>query len=104
MLDTEARILLDLMEKAFQDGRPKLSSLPVKVGRPAVDKMSEEGEAPPPEVAGIQDGSLSGPLGPIGYRRYRPLGAAADSLPTLVYYHGGGFVIGTIETHDSTCR
>ena len=45
-----------------------------------------------------------GPGGEIRFRRYRPLGAAAGPLPTLIYYHGGGFVIGNIETHDSTCR
>src|SRR4029079_12954287 len=33
-----------------------------------------------------------------------PLGVEGKSLPTLIYYHGGGWVIGNIETHDSTCR
>ena len=37
MLDAEARMLLDLMEKAVQDGRPKLHTLPYAVGRQAVD-------------------------------------------------------------------
>ena len=104
MLDSEARLLLDLMEKAVQDGRPKLSSLPHKVGRQAVDKMSEDSEADPPKVGDVADGAFAGPAGEIHFRRYRPLGAAAGPLPTLIYYHGGGFVIGTIETHDSTCR
>ena len=104
MLDAEARTLLDLMDKAIQEGRPKLHTLPYAVGRAAVDKMSEDSEADPPEVAAVADGSFSGPGGKIGYRRYQPLGAASAPLPTLVYYHGGGFVIGTLETHDSTCR
>ena len=42
MLDQEARTLLDLMEKAVADGRPKLHTLPYAVGRAAVDKMSED--------------------------------------------------------------
>jgi acetyl esterase len=104
MLDSEARLLLDLMDKAVQDGRPKLSTLPPKVGRQAVDKMSEDSEAEPPEVGDVADGAFAGPGGEIRFRRYRPLGAAAGPLPTLIYYHGGGFVIGNIETHDSTCR
>ena len=104
MLDAEARILLDLMEEATKAGRPKLESLPHAIGRPAVDKMSEDSEADPPEVAETIDGAFAGPGGQIKYRRYRPLGVEAGSLPTLIYYHGGGFVIGTIETHDSTCR
>ena len=47
MLDPEARALLDLMEQAAQDGRPKLETLAYKEGRAAVDKMSEESEAEP---------------------------------------------------------
>jgi acetyl esterase len=104
MLDAEARMLLDLMEKAVQDGRPKLNTLPYAVGRQAVDKMSEDGEADPPQVGETIDGDFAGPGGKIRFRRYRPQGAAAGPLPTLIYYHGGGFVIGNIETHDSTCR
>jgi acetyl esterase len=104
MLDAEARMLLDLMDKAVQDGRPKLHTLPYAVGRQAVDKMSEDSEADPPQVGETIDGDLAGPGGKIRFRRYRPQGAAAGLLPTLIYYHGGGFVIGNIETHDSTCR
>ena len=104
MLDAEARMLLDLMEKAIQEGRPRLNTLPYAVGRQAVDKMSEDGEADPMEVAEVIDGAFAGPGGQIRFRRYRPLGAAAGPLPTLIYYHGGGFVIGNLETHDSTCR
>lgn len=104
MLDAEARMLLDLMEKAIQDGRPKLNTLPYAVGRQAVDKMSEDSEADPPQVGETIDGDFAGPGGTIRFRRYRPQGAAAGPLPTLIYYHGGGFVIGNIETHDSTCR
>jgi len=104
MLDAEARFLLDLMEQAAKDGRPKLQTMPYDKGRAAVDKMSEDSEADPPEVAETIDGNLAGPAGAIRYRRYRPLGVDASALPTLIYYHGGGFVIGNIETHDSTCR
>ena len=104
MLDQEARDLLDLMEAATKGGRPKLETLPHVVGRHAVDKMSADGEAEPPEVAEVADGGFAGPASEILFRRYRPMGVAAGLLPTLIYYHGGGFVIGTIETHDSTCR
>ena len=104
MLDAEARTLLDLMEQAIQKGRPRLNTLPYAEGRAAVDKMSEDGEAEPPEVAATIDGAIAVPGGQIGFRRYRPIGAGDASLPTLIYYHGGGWVIGTIETHDSTCR
>ncbi|MDP1962551.1 MAG: alpha/beta hydrolase [Reyranella sp.] len=105
MLLPETRNLLDLMDAAVKGGRPRLETLPHAVGREAVDKMSEQGEADPPEVAEVADGGFAGPGDEeIGFRRYRPMGVAAGLLPTLIYYHGGGFVIGNIETHDSTCR
>jgi acetyl esterase len=104
MLDAEARMLLDLMDAATKSGRPKLETLPHAAGRAAVDKMSEDSEADPPEVAQVIDGAMPGPRGDIRYRRYQPLGVTGGTLPTLIYYHGGGFVIGNIETHDSTCR
>ncbi len=104
MLDTEARALLDLMAAAAAAGRPKLSDLPAAVGRAAIDRMSCDGEADAPDVARVSDGTLPGPGGAIAFRRYWPLGATEAVLPTLVYYHGGGFVIGNLDTHDSTCR
>ena len=87
MLDAEARMLLDLMEKAVQDGRPKLNTLPYAVGRQAVDKMSEDSEADPPQVGEVTDGDFrrTGRQDPLP-----PLPAAGRSggpLPTLIYYH-----------------
>lgn len=104
MLDKEARTLLDLMEQAIQAGRPRLNTLPYAQGRTAVDKMSEDSEADPPEVGAVDDGVFAGPVTQIRYRHYRPLGAPSGPLATLIYYHGGGFVIGNVDTHDSTCR
>ena len=104
MLDAETRMLLDLMEAATKAGRPKLETLPHAIGRKSVDKMSEDSEADPPEVAETIDGAFAGPGGEIKYRRYLPLGVEAGSLPTLIYYHGGGFVICDLETHDAPCR
>ena len=104
MLDPEARALLDLMEQAVQAGRPKLETLSYKEGRLAVDKMSEDSEAEPLAVGEVDDGGFAGPAGEIRFRHYVPLVSGDGPLPTLVYYHGGGFVIGNLETHDSTCR
>lgn len=93
MLDAEARTLLDLMEQANKAGRPKLETLPHSVGRKAVDKMSEDSEADPMDVAEVADGAFAGPGSDIRFRRYRPAGVQAGDLPTLIYYHGGGFVM-----------
>ncbi len=104
MLDAEAAFVLDLMEKAVAAGRPQLHTLGAAEARALADKMSADGEADPPEVAKVIDGVLPGPRGTIAFRRYWPAGVNENPLPTLVYYHGGGFVIGNLETHDSTCR
>jgi len=57
---------------------------------------------PRPEVAMVKDLEVPGPGGPIPLRVYRPSQQA--DLPVLVYLHGGGWTICSIETHDPTCR
>lgn len=59
----------------------------------------------PPQVASVRDLEARGPAGPIPLRSYRPLHSeAAAALPVLVYFHGGGWVIGDLDTHDVLCR
>jgi len=56
-------------------------------------------------VGGAIDASFSGPGGPIPVRIYRPLGSApAEVLPVLMYFHGGGWVFGNLDSHDRLCR
>jgi acetyl esterase len=60
---------------------------------------------PVPEVGAVRDLAASGPAGPIPLRLYRGLGTAAGvPLPVLVYFHGGGWTIGDLDTHDIVCR
>jgi acetyl esterase len=51
---------------------------------------------------GISDVSIPGPAGDIPARHYRP--ASTDPAPLLVFFHGGGWVIGDLDTHDALCR
>jgi acetyl esterase len=48
------------------------------------------------------DLTIPGPDGPLRARHYRP--TVADAAPLLLFFHGGGFVMGDIETHDGLCR
>lgn len=57
---------------------------------------------PPPDVATLEDRLIPGPAGPLRVRITAPAGPGP--FPVLVYYHGGGWVIGSIETHDLVCR
>jgi acetyl esterase/lipase len=55
-----------------------------------------------PEVGEVVDGELPGAAGPLAYRLYRPKGAGAH--PIVVYFHGGGWVIGGCDSDDAFCR
>jgi acetyl esterase len=55
-------------------------------------------------VAAIEDRTIAGTGGPIPLRIYRGVGAPTKDAPALLYLHGGGWVIGTLESHDEICR
>ncbi len=59
----------------------------------------------PAPVAETRDLTAEGPAGPIPLRLYRGTGTeAGKALPTVIYYHGGGWVLGDIASHDGVCR
>lgn len=59
----------------------------------------------PAPVAETRDVAADGPAGPIPIRLYRGTGTEPGRpLPTLIYYHGGGWVLGDIASHDGVCR
>ncbi len=51
----------------------------------------------------VRELSVPGPAGPLAARLYRPR-RAADGGPLLLYFHGGGWMSGSLATHDSRCR
>ncbi len=55
-------------------------------------------------VAKVDNMDIDGPGGPMPIRIYHPTNAPVGPRPIVLYYHGGGFVIGTIDTHDSIPR
>ncbi len=61
------------------------------------------GSAPPAPVGSVTDVVLPGPAGDLRARIYRPE-EAASTTATVVYFHGGGFVIGNLDTHDGGAR
>ena len=60
------------------------------------------GFAGPQIHVGVSDVSIPGPAGQIPARHYRP--ATSDPAPLVVFYHGGGWTIGDLDTHDPLCR
>ncbi len=101
-IDPDTLAVLDLIRLA---GRPPFETLTPDEARQAYMASRNVLQTPPEDVAESRDGTVPGPLGPIGIRLYRPMGtAASDVLPALVYYHGGGWMLGDLDSHDVICR
>ena len=82
---------------------PRLETLPVEEARRACVADAQTLGEPEP-VREVRDRTVPGPDGEIPVRIYVPQGAGDDPLPVLVYYHGGGWVVCNIATHDHLCR
>jgi acetyl esterase len=54
------------------------------------------------EVDEVVDLMIPGPAGPLRVRVYRPL--STEILPVVIWFHGGGWVVGTLDSHDPVCR
>ena len=100
---------LDPMVKAFLDQasampRPKAWEVPLSISRQGfAHMMSLVGPKDVP-VGKVQNIVIPGPAGEIRARLYFPVAAGGEGLPALVYFHGGGFVMGDLDTHDGLCR
>ena len=57
-----------------------------------------------PRFVNIQEGNFLGQGGSIGYRYYRPVNISKNNAPCLIYYHGGGMIFGSLDSHDPICR
>lgn len=55
-----------------------------------------------PEVASVVNRDMQGPGGSLGLRIYTPSGEGA--FPLMVFFHGSGFVVCSLDTHDAMCR
>jgi acetyl esterase len=97
-LDPQAQAVLEQMAEA---GLPPLGSVSVEETRQGMVAATAAGEEPEP-VAKVEDRTVPGSAGQIPVRIYTPQGSGP--FPVLVYFHGGGWVIGNVDTHDPTCR
>jgi acetyl esterase len=91
-----------LLERAAKSPLPPYYEVPAHVAR-RIYRDTRSAVAPrSPEVA---EARLMLAPGPVALRAYRPAGTQPDdALPALVYIHGGGWVIGDLDTHDVLCR
>lgn len=100
-LDPGARRVLELSRVAggvpFEEGT-------VAAARAAYDAGCPTLQGDPEPVGSIDQIEIAGPNGPIALRIYRGAGAPETLAPALLYLHGGGWVIGTLDSHDEICR
>jgi cation diffusion facilitator CzcD-associated flavoprotein CzcO len=82
-------------------GLPRLETLPAEAARTLSEALSAQRPAGP-AVGEIVDGVYPGAAGPLNYRLYRP--ATPGPHPVVVYFHGGGWVLGHHASDDPLCR
>jgi acetyl esterase len=102
-LDADAARVLELVRLS---GRPSFETVSVAEARTLFLGGREVLTPDPAPVAATRDWTISGPDGdPLVLRLYRGAGSAAsEELPALIFFHGGGWVVGDLETHDQMCR
>lgn len=98
-LDPQAAAVLQQMEA---DNVPDISEMSVPQARVFLQTAFTQMVPVPEPVAEVSDFTVPGPAGRLPVRLYRPDGSGTP--PLLVFYHGGGWVIGNVESHDPLCR
>jgi cation diffusion facilitator CzcD-associated flavoprotein CzcO/acetyl esterase/lipase len=97
-MQPDVALMLQMMESA---GVPELHTLSPADARSVMDMMGQM-SPPGPTVGEMVDGTLPGPGGPLEYRLYRPV--TPGPHPVVVYFHGGGWVIGNTTSDEAMCR
>ena len=100
MLDPQARALIDLM---VERGVPPTHTLQPTEARRLYRERRTFTQPDPPALGAVRELVVDGGAGPIAARLYTPLPVRAPH-PALVYFHGGGWTIGDLDTHDVLCR
>jgi len=98
-VDGEIRSLLDFMASR---GLPPLHEQSVEDARANMIKGRAVLAQGGVELPRVEDRSFPGPAGPVPVRLYAA--SQGKALPMLLFFHGGGWVIGSIESHDDVCR
>ena len=100
-LDPDNQKILDMMKAA---GHPPVNELQPDEARKMYRASRGALQPELPDVAALRDLSAPGTAGDIPLRLYRGIGTRSGPLPVFVFYHGGGYVIGDLDTHDYLCR
>ncbi|HEU0277436.1 MAG TPA: alpha/beta hydrolase [Rhodanobacteraceae bacterium] len=91
-----------LLDAVAALGTPPVNEQTPAVARAAYRQLTALAPHSTATLATVHDTTCEGSGGALGLRIYTPEGRAP--FPALVYFHGGGFVIGDLDTHDNACR
>ncbi len=93
----------ELLKRAAESGTPGLGEGTPEEGRDIFATTTQLLGLSAPQVKDTQEIQISGPNGPIRTLVITPDGVETNNLPLFIYYHGGGWVIGSPETHYEEC-
>jgi acetyl esterase/lipase len=99
-LDTNVKSLLDMLAAS---GQPKLWDLTPPDARKMALQLTSMVEGKEP-IGKIENRTLPGPAGPLPFRVYTPVAANDEPSGGIIYFHGGAWVFGDLDTHDGMCR
>jgi acetyl esterase len=99
ILDVDALAAIVVAE---QRGRVPFEQMTPQEAREAYRSGCVLTGPPPRDMSRVEDGEWAGPSGALRYRLYQP--SAEPDLPALLYLHGGGWVVGDLDSHDGVCR
>ena len=102
MLDPHFKAMIEAAAEQAANA-PPLDAVPPAMIRMGYQMQRKASDQNPPQDVTAKDLEVGGAAGPIPARLYTPGGAKTPS-GGLVYFHGGGFTIGDLETHDGHCR
>lgn len=95
-IDPQIQAMLDAAKDL-----PPMHTVPVEAARAGVERQFVTG-LPKPEVGKVEERTIDGPGGPLRLRIYTPAGEGP--FPLLAFYHGSGFCVCSLDTHDDMCR
>lgn len=100
-LDGRTQWLLQLLARS---GQPPVEQTTVIEARANYDTFMLEMGGRPAPIGEMVDRTIDGPAGRLRVRLYRPASAVARLLPAILYFHGGGWVMGSLEGYDPVFR
>lgn len=100
-LEPEIQLTLAMLER---QNLPGMETLPPVQARAQIRRQALAIAGKPVPVGAVRDLEVDGAQGPLRARHYAPAESTIGPHPLLVFFHGGGFVVGDLDTHDQVCR